>query len=80
MTYSEAIKKLRNKLILTQTEFGEVFGVSFASLCLFSSQSTGKGFINASDSFSNMSQAEKDTEKDRRILIPIWTPSFPIGR
>jgi len=30
MTYSEAIKKLRNKLILSQTEFGELFGVSFA--------------------------------------------------
>ena len=28
MTYSEAIKKLRNKLILTQTEFG----VSFATV------------------------------------------------
>lgn len=32
MTYSEAIKKLRNKLILTQTEFGELFGVSFATV------------------------------------------------
>lgn len=32
MTYPEAIKKLRNKLILTQTEFGELFGVSFATV------------------------------------------------
>ena len=32
MTYSEAIKKLRNKLLLTQTEFGEVLGVSFATV------------------------------------------------
>lgn len=32
MTYSEAIKKLRNKLILTQTEFGKLFGVSFATV------------------------------------------------
>lgn len=32
MTYFEAIKKLRNKLILTQTEFGELFGVSFATI------------------------------------------------
>lgn len=32
MTYSEAIKKLRSKLILTQTEFGELFGVSFATV------------------------------------------------
>ena len=32
MTYSEAIKKLRNKLILTQTEFGEFIGVSFATV------------------------------------------------
>ena len=32
MTYSEAIKKLRHKLILTQTEFGELLGVSFATV------------------------------------------------
>ena len=30
MTYPEAIKKLRNKLILSQTEFAELLGVSFA--------------------------------------------------
>lgn len=29
MTYSRAIKKLCNKLMLAQTEFGETFGVSF---------------------------------------------------
>lgn len=32
MTYSEAIRKLRHKLILTQTEFGELLGVSFATV------------------------------------------------
>lgn len=32
MTYSKAIKKLRNKLILTQTEFGKLLGVSFATV------------------------------------------------
>mgnify|MGYP002515717706 FL=1 len=32
MTYPEAIKKLRSKLILTQTEFGELLGVSFATV------------------------------------------------
>jgi len=32
MTYSEAIKKLRHKLILTQTEFGELLDVSFATV------------------------------------------------
>lgn len=32
MSYPEAIRKLRNKLILTQTEFGELFGVSFATV------------------------------------------------
>ena len=32
MTYSEAIKKLRYKLILTQTELGELLGVSFATV------------------------------------------------
>lgn len=32
MTYSKAIKKLRNKLILTQTEFGKLLGVSFATI------------------------------------------------
>ena len=32
MTYQEAIKKLRKKLILTQTEFAELLGVSFQSI------------------------------------------------
>ncbi len=32
MTYSGAIKKLRHKLILTQTEFGELLDVSFATV------------------------------------------------
>ena len=31
MTYAEAIKKLRNKMLLTQMEFAESLGVSFAS-------------------------------------------------
>ena len=32
MTYAEAIKELRKKLILTQTEFAELLGVSFQSI------------------------------------------------
>lgn len=32
MIYSEVIRKLRHKLILTQTEFGELLGVSFANV------------------------------------------------
>jgi putative transcriptional regulator len=32
MQYSEAIKKLRKKLILSQTEFGDLIGVSFQSI------------------------------------------------
>lgn len=32
MNYSEAIKKLRNKLILTQTEFSKILGISFATV------------------------------------------------
>ena len=32
MTYAEAIKKLRNKMILSQMEFAEYLGVSFASI------------------------------------------------
>ena len=32
MTYAEAIKKLRNKMLLTQMEFAEYLGVSFASI------------------------------------------------
>ena len=32
MAYSETIKKLSNKLILTQTEFGELFSVSFTTV------------------------------------------------
>ena len=32
MTYAEAIKKLRNKMLLTQVEFAEYLGVSFASI------------------------------------------------
>lgn len=32
MTYSEAIKELRKQLILSQTEFAELLGVSFQSI------------------------------------------------
>lgn len=32
MTYSEAIKELRKKLILSQTEFADLLGVSFQSI------------------------------------------------
>ena len=32
MTYAQAIKKLRNKMLLTQMEFAEYLGVSFASI------------------------------------------------
>jgi DNA-binding XRE family transcriptional regulator len=32
MNYSEAIKELRKKLILTQAEFAELLGVSFQSI------------------------------------------------
>lgn len=32
MTYLEAIRKLRHKLILTQTELDELLGVSFATV------------------------------------------------
>ncbi len=32
MTYAEAIKELRKKLILTQTEFAELLGVSLQSI------------------------------------------------
>lgn len=32
MTYAEGIKELRKKLILTQTEFAELLGVSFQSI------------------------------------------------
>lgn len=32
MTYAEAIKKLRSKMILTQMEFSQFLGVSFASI------------------------------------------------
>ncbi len=32
MTYSEAIKKLRSKLIMTQTEFANFLGVSFGAV------------------------------------------------
>lgn len=32
MTYAEAIKKLRSKMILTQMEFAQFLGVSFASI------------------------------------------------
>ena len=31
MTYAEAIKKLRSKMLLTQMEFAQFLGVSFAS-------------------------------------------------
>ncbi len=32
MTYSEAIKKLRLTMCLTQTEFGKIFGVSYSTV------------------------------------------------
>ena len=32
MTYPEAIKKLRSKMLLTQMEFADYLGVSFASI------------------------------------------------
>jgi DNA-binding transcriptional regulator YiaG len=32
MTYSEAIKKLRTKMILTQTEFATLFNVTFGTV------------------------------------------------
>lgn len=32
MNYSELIKKLREKLMLTQTEFADLLGVSFSSV------------------------------------------------
>jgi len=32
MTYPEAIKKLRNKMLLTQTEFAELLGVKFGTV------------------------------------------------
>ena len=32
MTYAEAIKKLRRKMILTQTEFAELLKVSFGAV------------------------------------------------
>ena len=32
MTYAKAIKKLRSKMLLTQMEFAEYLGVSFASI------------------------------------------------
>ena len=32
MTYAEAIKKLRSKMLLTQMEFAHFLGVSFASI------------------------------------------------
>ena len=32
MTYAKAIKKLRSKMLLTQMEFAQFLGVSFASI------------------------------------------------
>lgn len=32
MTYSEAIKLLRKKMLLTQTEFTDKLGISFATV------------------------------------------------
>ena len=33
MSYSDNIKKLREKLILTQKEFAELIGVSYVTVC-----------------------------------------------
>ena len=32
MKYKNAIKKLRRKMLMTQTEFGNLFGVAFATV------------------------------------------------
>lgn len=32
MTYTDAIKKLRNKMLMTQTEFAEFLGVKFGTV------------------------------------------------
>ena len=32
MTYAQAIKKIRSKMLLTQMEFAQFLGVSFASI------------------------------------------------
>lgn len=32
MNYAEAIKRLRNKLLMTQTEFANMLGVSFGTV------------------------------------------------
>lgn len=32
MNYSNAIKKLRNKMLMTQTEFAKLLGVSFGTV------------------------------------------------
>lgn len=32
MNYSDALKKLRNKMLMTQVEFAEMLGVSFATI------------------------------------------------
>lgn len=32
MTYPEAIRKLRNKMLMTQTEFAEFLGVKFGTV------------------------------------------------
>lgn len=34
MTYAEAIKKLKSKMILTQTEFADLLGVSFGAVAI----------------------------------------------
>lgn len=33
MNYAKLTRKLRSKLILTQSEFGELLGVSFTTVC-----------------------------------------------
>ena len=32
MNYAEAIKRLRNKMLMTQTEFANMLGVSFGTV------------------------------------------------
>ncbi len=32
MSYKDAIKKLRKKMLLTQEEFGQLFGVAFSTV------------------------------------------------
>ena len=91
MTYSEEIKKIRQKCFLSQEAFGRELGVSFSSINRWESGKTKpnmsamkrlKAYCDALNiEFSNLEKAwlDKTTEEGKKILIPNQNNNTTLG-